>query len=434
MNTYSILAKKRDGGTLTPDEIRFFIQGYTKGEIADYQASALLMAICINGMNADETSELTLAMLQSGDQADLSSLAGIPCDKHSTGGVGDKTSLITVPIVAACGGYVAKMSGRGLGFTGGTIDKLESIPGFRTALTVEEMVEYTNRSGLCICGQTGSLAPADKKLYALRDVTATVDSIPLIAASIMSKKLASGAQAIVLDVKTGSGAFMKEEADSVALAEAMVGIGKSAGRRIAALITDMDQPLGRCVGNGLEVREAAELLQGKSADNRLYRLSVELAARMLALSGLGTVEDCRVRAEKAVSSGKAFEKLCRMAQQQGGDPRALEQPERLPQGKFSRIIKAPRSGYLSRIDTARIGHAAGLLGAGRVKKEDSIDLGAGIIFAHRKGEKLQAGEELCRICAGSEAGFSAAEEAILGGMEISDRPPVCKELIRQVIE
>jgi pyrimidine-nucleoside phosphorylase len=386
-----ILEKKRHAAKLTGEEIAFFVRGYTAGEIPDYQAAAFAMAICFAGMDSEETAALTLAMAQSGEMVDLSSLPGIKVDKHSTGGVGDKTTLIVGPIVAALGVTVAKMSGRGLGVTGGTVDKLESIPGYRTALSREEFFACVRRAGIGIAGQSGNLAPADKKLYALRDVTATVDSIPLIAASIMSKKLAAGADAIVLDVKVGSGAFLKTLEEARILAREMVAIGERAGRTTVALLTDMDAPLGLAVGNDLEVTEALEVLYGRGpADVRL--LSVELAANMLHLAGKGELSACRVMAAQTLRSGAALAAFRRMVVMQGGDPAYVDDPTHFPPAPLTGAYNAPRDGFITRMDAGEIGKASMLLGAGRREKDDEIDHSAGILFQKKPGDRVTAGE------------------------------------------
>ena len=390
MRMYDIIHKKRNGGELSEQEINFFVNGYTDGSIPDYQASALCMAIYFRGMSADETAALTLAMADSGDRIDLSGIDGFTVDKHSTGGVGDKTSLIVAPIVAANGGKVAKMSGRGLGHTGGTVDKLESIPGFRTSLTPDEFIKQVNDIGLCIVGQTGELAPADKKLYALRDVTATVESIPLIASSIMSKKLAAGSQGIVLDVKTGSGAFMKTVEDSERLAEEMVSIGKAAGRKVTALITDMDIPLGASVGNSLEVIEAIKTLKGEGEKN-LTEVCLRLAAQMLCMVTGRDDMVCRKMAKKSIKDGSALNKLREMITAQGGNADVIDNSGAFKQPKFYVDIISERDGYISRTDSERVGIASVILGAGREKKGDPIDPSAGIILKKKTGDSVSKG-------------------------------------------
>ena len=403
MRMYDIIHKKREGGELTREELRFFVLGFTRGEIPDYQASALLMAIFFRGMTRRETGDLTLEMAGSGDRVDLSALPGVKVDKHSTGGVGDKTSLIIGPIAAACGVTIAKMSGRGLGHTGGTVDKLESIPGLRTDIPRQEFFDIVKRTGLSIIGQSGNLCPADKKLYALRDVTATVESLPLIASSIMSKKIAAGADAILLDVKVGSGAFMKTLEDSRALAREMVRIGSQVGRQTVALITDMDMPLGRKIGNALEVQEAVEVLSGKG-DHRLRSLCLELSANMVYLGRQAeTMEEARAKAVEAVRSGGALEKLRQMAEAQGGDGSYITSPEKFTISPACVEIAAPQAGYITRLDAEGCGLAAVELGAGRETKESPIDFGAGIVLMKNKGDLVEKGQPIARLYAQSEA-------------------------------
>ena len=428
MRMTDLILKKRNGGALADGEIAFFIDGYVSGEIPDYQASALLMAIWYKGMDARETATLTGCMARSGETADLSAIPGVKVDKHSTGGVGDKTTLVVAPIVAACGVPVAKMSGRGLGFTGGTIDKLESIPGLRTSIGREEFFSIVRDTGLAVIGQSGNLAPADKKLYALRDVTGTVDSLPLIASSIMSKKLAAGSDAIVLDVKTGSGAFMKTLEDSIALARAMVDIGERAGRRMAALITDMDRPLGRAIGNALEVAEAVETLRGRGPED-LSALCLELAANMLAAAGRGSLEDCRALAAAAVADGSAFERLCAMARAQGGDDGVLRDTGGLPKAPFVREVRAPAAGWIARMQTETCGRASMALGAGREKQGDAIDPAAGVLLLKKTGDRVERGEPLATLHTGREAALEEAEGLLLGAIALSDAPPQPEKLI-----
>nr|WP_304578956.1 pyrimidine-nucleoside phosphorylase [uncultured Acetatifactor sp.] len=397
MRMYDIIMKKRNGGELTKEEIDFFIGGYTKGEIPDYQVSALMMAIYFRKMTEAETLALTMAMADSGDRLDLSGIRGVKVDKHSTGGVGDKTSLALAPMVAACGIPVAKMSGRGLGHTGGTIDKLESFPGFTTALTTERFIDNVNRIGIAIMGQTADLAPADKKLYALRDVTATVDNLSLIASSIMSKKLAAGADAIVLDVKTGSGAFMKQEAEAKALAEEMVKIGKNAGRRTVAVISDMDQPLGFAVGNALEVREAIETLRGNGPKDFL-ELCLTLGSQMLMAGGKAeSAREAEEMLRAVIADGSALGKLAEFVEAQGGDGSAVYHPELLPQAAIQEPVAAPESGYLSRIACDEVGICSLILGGGRETKESEIDLSVGLVLYKKVGDYVEAGEPLAVI-------------------------------------
>ena len=429
MRMYDIIAKKRDGGELSAEEIGFFIDGYVRGGIPDYQAAALLMAVCLRGMTARETADLTLCMARSGDTVDLSSLGGVTVDKHSTGGVGDKTTLIAAPIAASLGVRVAKMSGRGLGHTGGTVDKLESIPGMKTALSREEFLGIVRRVGLSVIGQSGNLVPADKKLYALRDVTATVESIPLIASSIMSKKIAAGSDCILLDVKTGSGAFMKTMEDSVRLAETMVSIGERAGRRTVALITSMDRPLGRAIGNSLEVCEACETLKGRGPED-LAELCVELAADMLALAGRGTRDACRAAAREQIGNGRAFRKLREMVAAQGGDVSVLDDYSGFPQAPVRREIPSPKSGYLRSIDTKQCGLAAVELGAGRERKEDPVDPAAGIVLRKKPGDRVARGEPLAEFFTSSERRLPESEKLFLEAAEIGAEAPEPVPLIR----
>lgn len=423
MRMYDIIHKKREGGELTREELRFFVQGFTRGEIPDYQASALMMAIFFRGMTRRETGDLTLEMAGSGDRVDLSALPGVKVDKHSTGGVGDKTSLIIGPIAAACGVTVAKMSGRGLGHTGGTVDKLESIPGLRTDIPRQEFFDIVKRTGLSIIGQSGNLCPADKKLYALRDVTATVESLPLIASSIMSKKIAAGADAILLDVKVGSGAFMKTLEDSRALAREMVRIGSQVGRQTVALITDMDMPLGRKIGNALEVQEAVEVLSGKG-DHRLRSLCLELSANMVYLGRQAeTMEEARAKAVEAVRSGGALEKLRQMAEAQGGDPSYITNPEKFTISPACVEIAAPQAGYITRLDAEGCGLAAVELGAGRETKESPIDFGAGIVLLKNKGDRVEQGQPIARLYAQSEALCRRGEERFFQALEVGPQAP-----------
>jgi pyrimidine-nucleoside phosphorylase len=416
---YDILAKKRDGGKLTRDEIDYFIREYVSGEIADYQASALLMAICIRGLDDEETTALTDSMARSGDMADLSSL-GTVADKHSTGGVADTTTLLVVPLVSSCGLKVAKMSGRGLGHTGGTLDKLESIPGMTTALDMETFIAQIKRVGAAVMGQTLRLCPADKLLYSLRDVTATVESIPLIASSIMSKKLASGASVVMLDVKTGNGAFLADPKEGRALAETMVRIGNMSGRKTAAILSDMSQPLGNAVGNSLEVAEAIGILQG-SPGGDLLTVSIELAARMLCLAGVTqSMGDARDMLEDALRSGRALRQLGALITAQGGDSRVTEDVSLMPCAPLVATAAAPDSGVVSAFDCRGLGMAAGALGAGRLTKDDVIDLTVGFILKKRIGDPVRQGEPLFEIHAGSEEKLREARRALSGCVTISD--------------
>lgn len=433
MRMYDIIHKKRNGGELSEKEIKFFVNGYTDGSIPDYQASALCMAIYFRGMSTDETAALTLAMADSGDRIDLRGIDGFTVDKHSTGGVGDKTSLIVAPIVAANGGKVAKMSGRGLGHTGGTVDKLESIPGFRTSLTPDEFIKQVNDIGLCIVGQTGELAPADKKLYALRDVTATVESIPLIASSIMSKKLAAGSQGIVLDVKTGSGAFMKTVEDSERLAEEMVSIGKAAGRKVTALITDMDIPLGASVGNSLEVIEAIKTLKGEGEKN-LTEVCLSLAAQMLCMVTGRDDMVCRKMAKKSIEDGSALNKLREMITAQGGNADVIDNSGAFKQPKFYVDIISERDGYISRTDAERVGIASVILGAGREKKGDPIDPSAGIILKKKTGDSVSKGDVLATFYTDDETRIDVAKREFLDALIFGNEKPSKQKLIYKIIK
>lgn len=429
MRMYEILAKKREGEELTKEEIQFFISGVTDGSIPDYQITALLMAICIRGMTRRETSALTMAMEHSGDTVDLSSLPGIKVDKHSTGGVGDKTTLIAAPIAAALGVTVAKMSGRGLGHTGGTVDKMESIPGLRTALSREEFFDVVRKTGLSVVGQSGNLDPADKKLYALRDVTATVESIPLIASSIMSKKLAAGADKILLDVKTGSGAFMKTQQDAEMLAREMVEIGRSVGRETIALVTDMDVPLGNAIGNTLEILEVCQTLRGHGPQD-LTVLCLELASNMALLAGAGdTIESCRAAARKALESGAALQKLCDMVSAQGGDASYLQHPETFSRAPVKHELFADRDGYITHMNAEACGEAAMILGAGRVKKEDLIDHSAGIWLLRKTGDAVRAGEVLAVMETAEERFAAEAEPLLRSACQIGSQQPERRPLI-----
>ena len=433
MRMYDIIMKKRNGGELSNEEIHFFVDGYTRGEIPDYQASALMMAIYFQKMSQQETSALTKAMAQSGDILDLSAIRGIKVDKHSTGGVGDKTSLALTPMVAACGIPVAKMSGRGLGHTGGTIDKLESFPGFTTALTTEQFIDNVNKIGIAIMGQTADLAPADKKLYALRDVTATVDNLSLIASSIMSKKLAAGADAIVLDVKTGSGAFMKEEKDARALAEEMVRIGQNAGRKTIAVISDMDQPLGRAVGNALEVKEAIDTLNGHGPED-FVELCLTLGSQMLLAGGRAQTESsAREMLQEAIGNGSALKKLAEFVEAQGGDSRAVYDVELLPKARLVQPIPAPASGYVSRIVCDEVGISSLMLGGGRETKESEIDLSVGLVLCKKVGDRVEAGEPLAMLHANDSRRAAQAGERFLAACSISETMPNRSPMIKAIL-
>ena len=433
MRTVDLIQRKRDGEELAPEEIEFLVEGYTNGDIPDYQMSSFLMAVFFSGMSDREVSRLTECMLRSGDTVDLSSIPGVKVDKHSTGGVGDKTSLIVAPLAAAAGVVVPMISGRALGHTGGTLDKLESIPGFRTSLTAEEFEKQLSELGLCFIGQTDRLAPADRKLYALRDVTATVESIPLISSSIMSKKLAEGVDALVLDVKVGSGAFMKKQVDARRLAQMMVGIGRRMDKRVQALITDMSQPLGYAVGNALEVMEASQTLQNAGPTD-LTKLSIELAARMIYLGKkAGTLEEARRLAEEKLVDGSGYKKLKQVVAAQGGNPQALDRFELLPNATGMREVASPRGGYVSSIDAEDIGAASNMIGAGRDKKEDAIDPAVGIILEVKAGEKVDAGSVLCRLYYTKEDRVEEAAEMVEDAFRISAQKPDERELILEVV-
>jgi pyrimidine-nucleoside phosphorylase len=425
---YDVILAKRDGEELSREQMEYFIGGYVAGEIPDYQVSALLMAIFFKGLSERETADLTYIMSRSGDWMDLSPIPGIKVDKHSTGGVGDKTTLICAPIAAACGVPVAKMSGRGLGHTGGTIDKLESIPGYRIALEEEEFFAIVKDTGISVIGQTGDIAPADKKIYALRDVTATVDSLPLIASSIMSKKLASGADAIVLDVKTGSGALMKDMDGSLELARQMVAIGENLGRSMAALITNMDVPLGAAVGNSLEVTEAVETLRGRGPAD-LTEVCLVLASNMLFLAKKGSMDECRGMAERALSDGSATDKLEAMVAAQGGDVSYIKDTSRFPRAEVIYEYKAKTDGYVSHIDTEMIGRASVSLGAGRYAKEDSIDHAAGLLIRAKLGDKVSAGDVLAELHAGTQEKIDASISYMDAAYVIAEAHPAEEKLI-----
>src|SRR6202162_3686693 len=423
MRTVDLIERKRDGEELDREEISYWVDGYTRGEIPDYQISAWLMAVFFKGMTDREVSRLTESMIGSGETLDLSAIPGIKVDKHSTGGVGDKTSLIVAPLAAAAGVVVPMMSGRALGHTGGTLDKLESIPGFRTDLSTQEFQKQLAELGLCFIGQTDHLVPADKKLYALRDVTATVESIPLISSSIMSKKLAEGLDALVLDVKVGSGAFMKKQVDARRLAQTMVGIGRRLDKKVQALITDMNQPLGYAIGNALEVMEAAQTLQNAGPAD-LTKLCLELAARMIFLGKkAATLEEARLTAEKHLVDGSAYLKLKQVVAAQGGNPQALDKFELLPNATGMREITSPRAGYVSTIFAEDIGVASNMIGAGRDKKEDTIDPAVGIILEVKQGEKVDAGSVLCRLYYTKEERVDEAAEMVEDAFRISAQKP-----------
>lgn len=432
MEMIDLIQKKKNGGALTNAEIQYFVSGYTNGSIPDYQASALLMAICFCGMSREETADLTQAMMHSGACLDLGDLYERSCDKHSTGGVGDKTTLIVAPIVAAGGGVVAKMSGRGLGHTGGTVDKLESIPGFQTALTEEEFLTIARTHGICVAGQSGDLVPADKKLYALRDVTATVDQLALIASSIMCKKLASGAKNIVLDVKVGSGAFMKDAQQARLLAREMVEIGRAAGRNVAAVLTDMDAPLGNAVGNAIEVWEAVQVLRGGGPED-LRTVSITLAAQLFSMLTGAEIGACKERAEQCIKSGEALRVLCDMVRAQGGDERFLLDASCVKEPAAKKEIYAPQDGWLFHMQTDQIGRACVLLGAGRARKEDAIDHSAGIVFHKKTGDRVCAGACVATLYAANAARVQEAATVLSQALTYSDEAPVRQPLIREVI-
>ena len=433
MRPYDIIKKKRDGLELTDAEIRTFISGYVAGDIPDYQAAALCMAIYFRGMTPAETASLTLAIRDSGDTLHFEGIHGLRVDKHSTGGVGDKTSLAVAPIVAALGVKVAKMSGRGLGHTGGTVDKLEAIPGFRTDLTTAEFEAIVNEVGIAIVGQSADLAPADKLLYALRDVTATVDSLPLIASSIMGKKLAADDDCILLDVKTGSGAFMKSETDSRALAEAMVDIGRRAGKRVRALITDMDRPLGNAIGNSLEVVEAIETLRGNGPAD-FTELCIALATHMLVISDRGDEATCEADVRRVMADGSALATLAAMVKAQGGDAELIYHPEKFPAAPYSREVLSPADGYITSVDCEGYGTAALLLGAGRNRKEDVIDPAAGIILHAKTGDFAKAGQPIATLYTSKAELLDAAEAKLLTSTSIGRDKPVAHPLIMSVVE
>lgn len=428
MRMYDIIEKKKLGKPLSKEEIEFFVNGYVAGSIPDYQVSALLMAICFQGMTEQETADLTICMANSGEKVDLSSVPGVKVDKHSTGGVGDKTSLIVAPMVASLGVHVAKMSGRGLGHTGGTIDKMESIPGMQISISRERFLEIVRKVGFSIVGQSGNLVPADKKLYALRDVTGTVESIPLIASSIMSKKIAAGSDCILLDVKTGSGAFMKTVDDSVKLAQAMVSIGEKAGRKTVALITDMDEPLGLAIGNSLEIAEVCQTLKGHGPKD-LTDICIALASNMLFLAGKGELESCCTMAQNSISDGSAFQKLKEMVAAQGGDVSVLDDPNQFSQAKIHFDVAAEKSGYLYSVNTEQCGIASMELGAGREKKEDTIDYSAGIILHKKIGDFVKAGEPIATLYSSTEDLCRTAECTLQKAIDIREEKPSRKPLV-----
>ena len=429
MNVYEIIDKKKRGLELNQTDIEYLINGYVNNEIPDYQISAWLMAVYFQGMTDRELLALTNCMTKSGEIVDLSSIMGVKVDKHSTGGVGDKVTLVVAPIVAACGGKVAKMSGRGLGFTGGTIDKLEAIPGLKTALAEEDFFNMVNEIGLAVMGQSADIAPADKKLYALRDVTATVDSIPLIASSIMSKKLAAGSDKIVLDVTVGSGAFMKDKENAVQLAEKMVAIGNGAGKKTVAILTNMDVPLGKMVGNNLEVVEAIETLKGRGPED-LIAVVVEIASTMLYLAQIGTKEECMKKVKRVIADGSALEKLKLMVERQGGDGSYIENPDQFEKAIYQHEIIANNSGYIGKMNTEECGKAAVLLGAGREVKDDPIDMTAGIQFNKKTGDAVKQGDIVAIAYSSSKEKLQQGVQKISDIYDIVDkRPQVVPEII-----
>ena len=433
MRMYDIILKKRANLPLSDKEIRFVIDGYVRGDIPDYQVSALLMTIVFNGMSARELGTLTLAMAQSGNMVDLSSIDGITVDKHSTGGVGDKTTLIIAPLVAACGGKVAKMSGRGLGHTGGTIDKMESIPNLKVSLEQDDFIDQVNKIGLAVIGQSEGLAPADKKLYALRDVTGTVDSIPLIASSVMSKKLASGAQAILLDVKVGSGAFMKNIEDARELAKAMVDIGKENGRSVKAILTDMDRPLGHDIGNALEIREVIDTLKGHGPEDLTHECII-MAAHMLVLSHICDYETALSRVQEALDSGAALERLRMMIDAQGGDSRVIDDESILTIGQFTYDVIAPQDGYIIHMNTEQCGIASVMLGAGRTVKDGPIDYSAGILMHKKTGDSVTVGECIATLYASDESLLSNAAKTYLEAITFGETAPIMADTILDIVE
>ena len=433
MNAVDIIVKKRDGGVLTKEEIEYMVMGYTEGSIPDYQMAAFLMSVFFSRMNDMETRALTAVMRDSGDVMDLSAIDGIKVDKHSTGGVGDKTTLIVAPLAASCGVPIAKMSGRGLGFTGGTVDKLESIPGFRVSMSSDQFIRQVNECGIAVIGQTGHIAPADKKIYALRDVTGTVENLSLITSSIMSKKLAAGSDAILLDVKCGSGAFMKTQEDAEALAELMVSIGNSSGKVTAAVITDMDQPLGRAVGNGLEVREAIEVLKGLGPKD-ITELSVNLAGLMIFMGGRAKNEaDGMKMAQEALTSGRGLAKFADFVEGQGGDPAVIHDHSLLPQSSVEMELTAKEDGYVESIDAMRIGMASQHTGAGRERKEDDVDLSAGLYLHRKVGDKVKTGDVICSVYGNNVKKVEKALEEAGNAVKIGEVKKEAGTLIKKII-
>lgn len=433
MKIYDIIFKKRNGEELTKEEIDFFVNGYTDGSIADYQASAFIMAAFINGLNDRETTDLTLSVANSGDKIDLSFFGDLTVDKHSTGGVGDKTTLIVAPIVASCGCKVAKMSGRGLGHTGGTVDKLESIPGYKTSLEIDEFLKQVEDIGIAVIGQTGNLAPADKKIYALRDVTATVDNIPLIVSSIMSKKIAAGSKNIVLDVKVGSGAFMKTIDDAEKLANKMVDIGKSCGRNTAALLTNMDIPLGKAIGNALEVAEAIEVLKGNVKDD-LYEVCVELSTVMISLVKNVCINDAKVMVEESISSGAALNKMREWVSYQGGNLDFIDNASNYIIAESIVPVYADCDGYISKMNAEKIGMVSLMLGGGRIKKDDNIDHSAGVLLNKKTGEYVKKGDLLCTFYSNKPIEIiDAAKSDYLSSINFSNIKPEISPVVHKII-
>ena len=433
MRMYDLIMKKRDGYELSKEEIDYIVEEYTKGDIPDYQMSAFLMSVYFQGMNENETLYLTEAMADSGDRLDLSNIEGVKVDKHSTGGVGDKTTLIVGPILASLGVPIAKMSGRGLGHTGGTIDKLESIPGFSTTLSEKRFIDNVNKVKLAVVGQTANLAPADKKIYALRDVTATVDNYSLIAASIMSKKLAAGADVIVLDVKTGSGAFMKNEEDAVKLAKTMVSIGTLAGKKTYALITDMNEPLGKCVGNGLEVMEAIEVLKG-GGNSRLVDICIELATYMIIGAGLEEdIDKARAMARDSISTGKAYDKFLEFITAQGADAAAIESSSNLVSADYIEKIYLPEEGYITSCNTSEVGMTSLILGGGRETKDSVIDLSVGIVIEKTIGDYIKKDEPIAYIFANNKEKLEQAKDRLIGAYTVSDKIKPKAPMVKRII-
>ncbi|MHB1456602.1 MAG: thymidine phosphorylase [Armatimonadota bacterium] len=434
MRAYDIITQKRDGGVLSSDQIRFMVEGFTCGEVPDSQMAAWLMAVYFRGMNSRETHDLTMSMVHSGDVIDLGVIPGIKVDKHSTGGVGDKTTLVLIPLLAAAGIPMVKMAGRSLGYTGGTIDKLESIPGFRANLSIEEVVSQVSRIGAAITAQTPHLVPADKKIYALRDLTATVESIPLIAASVMSKKIAAGADAFVLDVKVGSGAFMKDIESAVKLAHAMVEIGRNAGKHTIAAITDMGQPLGRAVGNALEVKEAIDTLKGAGPDD-LVELCTQLGGIAMVLGGkVASREDGAARIKELIDSGKGLDKLRELIQAQGGDPRVVDDTSLLPTAPIVHSVTASQEGFVDILDAHRIAEAEAILGGSRGEADDSPDLSVGIYLMKKRGDRVSRRDILALVHASDEASAHDAEQVVLSAYTFADTPPIPHPLVHQVVE